>query len=74
MGRGRNWREQAEVEMDEIAQTTDIPAWQETLNFWKQLTHVLKYFRTEEDPKAKLPKNFIQSFIEVSGTREARWT
>ncbi|KAI5365479.1 Putative NADH dehydrogenase [ubiquinone] (complex I), alpha subcomplex, subunit 6 [Septoria linicola] len=37
---------------------------QETLNFWKQLTHVLKYFRTEEDPKAKLPKNFIQSFIE----------
>ncbi|KAI7519798.1 hypothetical protein KC331_g20524 [Hortaea werneckii] len=37
---------------------------QETLNFWKQLTHVLKYFRTEEDPKAKLPKNFIQGFIE----------
>merc|ERR1712144_43999 len=29
---------------------------QETLNFWKQLTHVLKYFRAEEDPKARLPK------------------
>ena len=39
---------------------------QETLNFWKQLTHVLKYFRAEEDPKARLPKNFIQGFIEVS--------
>jgi NADH dehydrogenase (ubiquinone) 1 alpha subcomplex subunit 6 len=38
---------------------------QETLNFWKQLTHVLKYFRAEEDPKAKLPQNFIQGFIEV---------
>ncbi|KAK5167388.1 uncharacterized protein LTR77_007087 [Saxophila tyrrhenica] len=37
---------------------------QETLNFWKQLTHVLKYFRAEEDPKAKLPQNFIQGFIE----------
>lgn len=38
---------------------------QETLNFWKQLTHVLKYFRAEEDPKAALPKNFIQGFLEV---------
>ncbi|KAK1822599.1 hypothetical protein LTR12_002946 [Friedmanniomyces endolithicus] len=37
---------------------------QETLNFWKQLTHVLKYFRMEEDPKAKLPKTFIQGFLE----------
>ncbi|KAI4740326.1 NADH dehydrogenase, alpha subcomplex, subunit 6 [Aureobasidium sp. EXF-12298] len=37
---------------------------QETLNFWKQLTHVLKYFRAEEDPKAALPKNFIQGFLE----------
>ena len=35
------------------------------MNFWKQLTHVLKYFRAEEDPKAKLPQNFIQGFIEV---------
>ncbi|KAK4569990.1 hypothetical protein LTR86_002960 [Recurvomyces mirabilis] len=37
---------------------------QETLNFWKQLTHVLKYFRSEEDPKAALPKTFIQGFLE----------
>ena len=39
---------------------------QETLNYWKQLTHVLKYFRSEEDPKSALPKNFIQGFLEVS--------
>jgi len=44
---------------------TDMMAWQETLNFWKQLTHVLKYFRSEEDPKAALPKTFIQGFLEV---------
>lgn len=39
--------------------------YQETLNFWKQLSHVLKYFRTEEDPKARLPANFINGFLEV---------
>jgi NADH dehydrogenase (ubiquinone) 1 alpha subcomplex subunit 6 len=38
---------------------------QETLNFWKQTSHVLKYFRAEEDPKAKLPDNFINGFLEV---------
>lgn len=43
----------------------DLLSTQETLNFWKQLTHVLKYFRAEEDPKSALPKNFIQGFIEV---------
>ncbi|KAM0719232.1 hypothetical protein Q7P37_005137 [Cladosporium fusiforme] len=37
---------------------------QETLNFWKQLTHVLKYFRAEEEPKARLPKTFIDGFLE----------
>ncbi|KAJ4330438.1 hypothetical protein N0V87_009985 [Didymella glomerata] len=37
---------------------------QETLNYWKQLSHVLKYFRTEEDPKARLPANFINGFLE----------
>ncbi|CAN9367966.1 unnamed protein product [Alternaria alternata] len=37
---------------------------QETLNFWKQLSHVLKYFRAEEDPKARLPNNFINGFLE----------
>jgi len=38
--------------------------YQETLNYWKQLSHVLKYFRAEEDPKARLPKNFISGFLE----------
>merc|ERR1711890_134690 len=37
---------------------------QETLNFWKQMSHVLKYFRAEEDPKARLPKTFIDGFLE----------
>jgi len=37
---------------------------QETLNYWKQLTHVLKYFRTEEEPTARLPANFINGFLE----------
>ena len=38
---------------------------QETLNFWKQSTHVMKYFRIEEDENARLPKNFISGFLEV---------
>lgn len=38
---------------------------QETLNYWKQLEHVMKYFRQEEDPTAKLPNNFISGFLEV---------
>ncbi|RMD43490.1 hypothetical protein DV735_g1612, partial [Chaetothyriales sp. CBS 134920] len=37
---------------------------QETLNFWKQLSQVMKYFRHEEDPNAHLPKNFLQGFLE----------
>ncbi|KAF2650020.1 NADH dehydrogenase, alpha subcomplex, subunit 6 [Lophiostoma macrostomum CBS 122681] len=37
---------------------------QETLNYWKQLNHVLKYFRAEEDPAARLPSNFINGFLE----------
>jgi NADH dehydrogenase (ubiquinone) 1 alpha subcomplex subunit 6 len=35
------------------------------LNYWKQLPHVLKYFRAEEEPKARLPENFVQGFLEV---------
>ncbi|KEF61762.1 NADH dehydrogenase (ubiquinone) 1 alpha subcomplex 6, partial [Exophiala aquamarina CBS 119918] len=38
---------------------------QETLNFWKQSTHVMKYFRAEEDENARLPKNFVSGFLEV---------
>lgn len=29
------------------------------------MSHVLKYFRAEEDPKARLPKTFIDGFLEV---------
>lgn len=39
---------------------------QETLNYWKQTSHVLKYFRAEEEPKARLPSNFINGFLEAS--------
>ena len=38
---------------------------QETLNYWKQLTHVMKYFRAEEDETARLPRNFMSGFLEV---------
>ncbi|KAH0846775.1 uncharacterized protein PV07_06679 [Cladophialophora immunda] len=37
---------------------------QEMLNYWKQYSHVMKYFRVDEDENAKLPKNFIQGFLE----------
>lgn len=37
---------------------------QETLNYWKQLTHVMKYFRAEEDETARLPRNFMSGFLE----------
>ena len=35
------------------------------MNYWKQLNHVTKYFRDEEDPNAKLPQNFMTAFLEV---------
>jgi hypothetical protein len=35
------------------------------LNYWKQLNHVMKYFRSEEDPTVALPKNFVSGFLEV---------
>ncbi|KIW47367.1 uncharacterized protein PV06_00067 [Exophiala oligosperma] len=37
---------------------------QETLNFWKQNSHIMKYWRTEEDENARLPKNFMSGFLE----------
>ncbi|ERF69298.1 hypothetical protein EPUS_04003 [Endocarpon pusillum Z07020] len=37
---------------------------QETLNYWKQLAHVMKYFTAEENPRARLPKDFISGFLE----------
>lgn len=39
---------------------------QEILNYWKQIPHVMKYFREQENPTARLPENFMQSFLEVS--------
>lgn len=41
---------------------------QETLNYWKQLSHVMKYFKTEDNPNARLPNNFMQGFLEVSAS------
>lgn len=38
---------------------------QETLNYWKQLPHVLKYFREKENPTARLPQSFMQGFLEA---------
>jgi len=38
---------------------------QETLNYWKQLPHILKYFRAEEDPNARRPQNFMSGFLEA---------
>ncbi len=35
------------------------------MNYWKQVTHVLKYFRAEEDPRVRLPKDFMTGFLEV---------
>ena len=35
------------------------------MNYWKQLPHIMKYFRAEEDPKAHLPPNFITGFLAV---------
>ncbi|PBP17724.1 NADH-ubiquinone oxidoreductase 14.8 kDa subunit [Diplocarpon rosae] len=40
--------------------------YQETLNYWKQLPHILKYFRAEEDPNARRPTNFMSGFLEAS--------
>jgi len=37
---------------------------QETLNYWKQLSHVMKYFRSEENPSARLPQTFMAGFLE----------
>jgi NADH dehydrogenase (ubiquinone) 1 alpha subcomplex subunit 6 len=38
---------------------------QETMNYWKQISHVLKYFTTDEPDRARLPSNFIHGFMEV---------
>ncbi|CAZ82535.1 unnamed protein product [Tuber melanosporum] len=37
---------------------------QETMNYWKQIPHIMKYFRTEEDPRTRLSSNFMNNFLE----------
>lgn len=40
---------------------------QETMNFWKQSTHILSYFKGENFRGDKrLPSNFMEGFLEVS--------
>lgn len=66
------WPSNSEAEERHTAKVDDI-SWiianfvpfQETLNYWKQLPHILKYFRADEDPNARLPKNFLSGFLEV---------
>jgi len=55
------WLEGGQDWQDEMLMHTP----QETMNYWKQLNHVMKYFRAEEDSSAKLPQNFITGFLEV---------
>ena len=48
-----------------VGELADTWILQETLNYWKQLPHILKYFRAEEDPNARRPQNFMSGFLEV---------
>lgn len=39
---------------------------QETMNFWKQMTHVMSYFKEENfRGDERLPSSFMQGFLEV---------
>ncbi|KAI0847874.1 NADH dehydrogenase, alpha subcomplex, subunit 6 [Daldinia vernicosa] len=41
--------------------------YQETMNFWKQTTHVMSYFPSEHFRGAdRLPKSFMQGFLEAT--------
>ena len=55
----------SEVPVIDVLLQQSHAEYQETMNYWKQLNHVLKYFRTEEDEKARLPKEgWIGGFLE----------
>ncbi|KAI5803222.1 NADH-ubiquinone oxidoreductase 14.8 kDa subunit [Geopyxis carbonaria] len=38
--------------------------YQETMNYWKQTPHIMRYFRSEEDTRSHIPKNFMTAFLE----------
>lgn len=41
--------------------------YQETMNYWKQQPHVLRYFLEEETVKGKpKPSTFVEKFLQVS--------
>ncbi|KAF9875491.1 nadh-ubiquinone oxidoreductase kda subunit [Colletotrichum karsti] len=43
--------------------------YQETMNFWKQTTHIMSYFKEENFRGDKrLPNSFMTGFLEVSQT------
>lgn len=52
-------------EQEQIPCADADAARQETLNYWKQIPHVMKYFRETENPTARLPAGFMQGFLEV---------
>ncbi|KAF8538211.1 NADH-ubiquinone oxidoreductase 14.8 kDa subunit [Trichophaea hybrida] len=37
---------------------------QETMNYWKQIPQLMKYFRPEEDPRSVVPTDFMTCFLE----------
>lgn len=44
--------------------------YQETMNFWKQTTHILSYFKDENFRGDKrLPSSFMSGFLEVRHTQ-----
>jgi NADH dehydrogenase (ubiquinone) 1 alpha subcomplex subunit 6 len=44
--------------------------YQETMNFWKQTTHVMSYFKDENfRGDERLPKDFMQGFLEVCAAK-----
>ena len=62
----KSWFGRAGCKRDKSETFADI--WyelQETLNYWKQVSNILKYFRPEEDPSSRLPQNFMSGFLEV---------
>lgn len=46
--------------------------YQETMNFWRQTTHIMSYFKEESFKQGpKIPTSFMEGFLEVSARRQA---